>query len=75
MKMHIIVPALISLALLAANPAGASSSTVNAPQATSAESTEGTVFAVLKTGYDCRVNANRWARLRCDIIHGQPTPY
>jgi len=76
MKMHIIVPAFASLALLAANPARTSARTASAPQlATSVASADGTVFAVLKRGYDCRAYANRWSRQCCDVIHGQPTPY
>jgi hypothetical protein len=76
MKMHIIIPAIASLALFAANPASALTQTANPLQgATLAEPTDGIVFAVSKDGYDCRAYANRWARLRCDEINGQPAPY
>lgn len=71
MKKYLIIPAFASLALLAANPTWALAPTVNLRVA----STDHTVVAGLKSGYDCRVYASRWARQRCDVIHGQPTPY
>jgi hypothetical protein len=53
MKTHIIISAIASLVVFAANPASASTSAGNAPQSAKVErSTSGVVPALSKQGYD-----------------------
>jgi hypothetical protein len=72
MKTHIMIPAIASLALLAASPAFASTSMGNASQGAKIEST-GAVFAALSPARArCRAYANYHARQHCYEINGLP---
>jgi hypothetical protein len=74
MKTHIILPAIASLALFAANPVWASTSAGNAPQGgAKVENSTGVVFAQLSPArYECREFANYHARQYCYDINGLP---
>jgi hypothetical protein len=72
MRTHILIPALASLALLAANPAFASTSAGNASGGPKIEST-GAVFASLSPArYACREFTNYHARALCYENNGLP---
>jgi hypothetical protein len=69
MKMHIIIPAIASLALLAANPASARASEANSPQKAQIGTSAG---GVSPSDYTCRTFANYAGRPRCRQIYGIP---
>jgi hypothetical protein len=76
MKTHVILSAIASLVLFAGEPVSASTGTVDSSKDGTVVGSPGSVALVTPdTWYDCRMYKNRHARQRCDVIHGQPTPY
>jgi hypothetical protein len=75
MKIHLAIPAVIALAVSAATPASVLAGTPQASRAPAFLEEPNHRVAASTQGFDCRVYANRWARERCDVVRGQPTPY
>ncbi|SEB91747.1 hypothetical protein SAMN05444161_0139 [Rhizobiales bacterium GAS191] len=79
MKMHIIIAAIASLALIAANPASARPSRGNVPQSAQIEKSTGSIALAspalaspAKVDHTCRRFSNYHAKQRCKAINGIP---